>query len=226
MVSSINFLSTSTISALFGPLRLEPTAAAATPANSSDKAVTGYTDDIFKAGDAIGNIIAIVAGMKDNKGARTDTAFSMEGAVKTDTWDGGYYLRKTGTGMSDAVVSDPWGLEDAKSRAQGSGAAAEEAKAYIKAVETNTIEQYDMGHFGVTSTMTVWERHDADDRQSSGGGSFSIKGMDQFYKDCIDMSSGAAIFKPTGQYAGVGQNGTVITLSLWGEKKDTGWPSA
>ena len=214
MVSGVSQLSTSTISVLFSPVRTEQGQESLSPGTSVAGGVDGYMDAVFKAGDAVGNIIAIAAGMKDQDGTRSETAFSMDGAIQTDFPDGGYELRKTGTGTSDAVSTDPWGLSGARIRAQGSGAAAESAKSYIKAVENGSIEQHDMRQFGVTSTMTQWEKHDAQGGVSTGA-SFAISGMDQFYKDYIDTSSGAAIFKPTGQYVGIGQNGTVITLSLW-----------
>lgn len=217
MISSINTgLSASSIASLFGPLKSAPEDSV-TPLSGLKSAPTGYTDDILKTGDAIGNIIAIVAGMKEKEDSASQV-FTMDGATRIDSADGGYTLSKTGTGLGEVAPRDPYGLKGAEQRAAGSGPEAASAQAYIKAIKSGSIEQVDMGQYGVSSIMTVWERYDADGTHVGGGGSTNIIGMDEFYKNYVDMSSGAAIFKPTGQYMGIGQNGTVMTLSLWGEK--------
>lgn len=63
MISSVNSLSSNSISLLFGNSAATRPGQSGSRAEQVFNAPTGKTDDLFKAGNAIGKIIEIVAGM-------------------------------------------------------------------------------------------------------------------------------------------------------------------
>ena len=210
MISSVNSLSSSSISVLFGT----SSAAATGDASTAEKvlnAVTGNTDDVFKAGNAIGKIIEIVAGMKSS-----DELFTMDGATRTDNSDGSYSLTKTGTGQffSDADFEKKT-LEKAREQAAGTGPKADRARAYLDAVAKGTVETYDMSTMGVTSVMTQTNSYNADGSDRGVSGSWDTKGMDQFLAKYVDIKDDMMFDKATGKYASISQNGTEFTYSVW-----------
>jgi hypothetical protein len=213
MVSSINSLSTSTISLLYGPSSAAQSTLPSNARTSSVQDVTGYTDDVFKAGNAIGKIIEIVSGMN----AKTSTdMFSMDGAVRTDGSDGGYTLTKTGTGKggADDQYADQ-AMASLKKKAAGSGPQADWARTYLDAMASGTVTEYDMSTAGVTSTMTERDTYNADGSMRGGSTSWNTKGMDQFLAQKVEIKDGVMYDKATGKHSTISQNGTVFTYSVW-----------
>jgi hypothetical protein len=210
MISGVSSLSTNAISLLFDTGSATETLTESTASTAVGEA-TGNTDDVFKAGNAIGKIIEIVAGMN-----QSDALFTMEGALRTENADGSYMLTKTGTGLavSEAELFES-GLKAFRKAAAGTGPEAEQARAYLKAVEEGTIERYDMAQFGVTSIMTQTNFYNADGSDRGVSGSWDTKGMEEFLEQYVEIRDGMKFDKATGKYAAISQNGTKFTYSVW-----------
>jgi len=210
MLSGINALSANSVSLLFGA----GTTSAAAPATSAEKIlseVTGHTDDVFKAGNAIGKIIEIASGMKSSEGM-----FTMDGATRTENSDGGYSLTKTGTGRAVAEGTyEDRAIANLQKQAAGTGAKADWARSYLDAMKSGTIKEYDMSSMGVTSTMTQTDSYHADGSSRGSSNSWDTKGMDQFLATYVDIKDGVMYDKATGQHSSISQNGTVLTYSVW-----------
>lgn len=215
MISSVNLLSSSTISLLFSATPSKSEGAKTSAANSSFQA-TGNTDNVFKAAKAIGKIIEIVAGMGGSEPAPSYGMFTMEGAHRTENADGTYTLTKTGTGKG---VSDDHYAAKAmaswKEKAAGVGPNAEWARAYLDALEMGTIAIYDMSKMGVTSTMTERQTFYADGSMRGSSTSWNTQGMDAFLERYTEIRDGVMYDKATGGHASISQNGTVFTYSVW-----------
>ncbi len=189
-----------------------PAAQSGNPTNNL-LAPTGNTDDLFKAGKAIGKIIEIVAGMNKNSSSQ----FTMDGAQRTDSAGGGYTETKTGQGTfgSDADL-DMRALQAFEAAAQGSGPQADEARAYLKAVANGTVQKTDMSTMGVTSTMTKKVSYYADGTERGSTISWNTQGMDAFLqKYTVKGDDGLLHDKATGKYAGIAGNGTKFTYIVW-----------
>jgi hypothetical protein len=210
MISGVSSLSTNAISLLFDTGSATETSPDSTASTAVGEA-TGNTDDVFKAGNAIGKIIEIVAGM-----SQSNALFTMEGALRTDNADGSYMLTKTGTGLavSEAEFFQK-GIEIMRERAQGTGPKAERARAYLSAVEDGTLEIYDMAKFGVTSTMTQTNLYSSDGSDRGVSGRFDTKGMEEFLEQYVEIRDGMKFDKATGKNATITQNGTKFTYMIW-----------
>jgi hypothetical protein len=210
MINGINSVSASSISILYGP-----SATAASPQAPGHSAITGEptgnTDDVFKAGNAIGKIIEIVAGMN-----ATERLFSMEGAQRIEGDNGDYQLTKTGTGkfITDSEQMSRQ-LDAYREQAQGTGAKAERARAFIKAAEEGTLQRYDMSEMGVTSIYTQTEFYRADGSQSGSIGRWNTTGMEQFLEKYAVIDNEKMLDKATGKNAGITQNGAAFHYWVW-----------
>ncbi|MGE7065295.1 hypothetical protein ACQKI5_27520 [Agrobacterium tumefaciens] len=216
MVASINSMSASAIPLLFGPA---PTAAMS-PAGSAQTLLgepSGNTDDVFKAGNAIGKIIEIVAGMNASVSAASLKMFTMDGAVRVDGADGEYSLTKTGTGTVDSYekhVQDALAFE--RMQAQGTGPAAERAKAYLKATAEGTIVETDLSAHGVSSTMTQTNYYYADGREKGSKETWNTTGLKEFLAaNTYEGEDGTLRDKATGKYAAMNQDGTKFTYIVY-----------
>jgi len=215
MFSSVNSLSSSTISLLFSATPSQSQSSNTSAENSSVEA-TGNTDDVFKAANAIGKIIEIVAGMGGAKTIHFPGMFTMEGAYRTENADGTYTLTKTGTGMGS--TDDHYhskAMASLKERAEGSGPKAEWARSYLDALETGTVAVYDMSKMGVTSTMTERQTFNADGSMRGSSTAWNTQGMDVFLERYTEINDGVMYDKATGRHASISQNGTVFTYSVW-----------
>lgn len=210
MISGVNTLSGSSISLLFGTGGTTGTTQTAA-AGQLLVQVTGNTDDVFKAANAIGKIIEIVAGMNSS-----DKIFTMEGATRVDGQAGEYSLTKTGTGQffSDAEF-DKRSLAAAREQAIGTGPKAERARAYLDAMANGTIRTYDMSDMGVTSTMTQTNSYNSNGSDKGQSNSWSTKGINQFLGKYVVIKDDVMFDKATGKYAGISQNGTQFTYTVW-----------
>jgi len=213
MISSINSLSSNSISILFGTSGATQTTPVETAATKVLDQATGNTDDVFKAGNAIGKIIEIVAGMKAADAKSSAGMFTMEGAVRVDGADGEYSLTKTGTGK---VVTDEqmreFALDGKRKQAEGTGPVADKARAYLKAASEGTIQEIDLSAHGVSATMTQTNSYYADGRDKGETGSYSVTGLDEFLKEnTYAGEDGMMRDKATGKYATINQNGTAFS---------------
>jgi hypothetical protein len=182
-----------------------------TDTKPSSLEVTGHTDDAFKAGNAIGKIIEIVAGMKSD-----NSLWNMDGAQVSNQAGGGYTETKTGQGTFE---TDDWAKQAAQDSlqemAQGTGPDADRARAYSAASANGTIQRTDMSTMGVTSTMTETDHHYADGGFGSTT-SYHTQGMDAaLQKYTYTDDAGILRDKATDKYAGVEQNGTKFTYVVY-----------
>lgn len=218
MVASINSLSASAIPLLFGPTATATSAAAsAGSAHTLLSEPSGNTDDVFKAGNAIGKIIEIVAGMNAAESAASVKMFTMDGAVRADGEDGEYSLTKTGTGTGDMYEKH---MQDAlafnRMQAQGTGPEAEKAKAYLKATAEGTIVETDLAAHGVSSTMTRTTYYYADGREKGTRETSTTTGLKEFLAaNTYKGDDGTLRDKETGKYAGINQNGTKFSYIVY-----------
>lgn len=216
MISSVNSLSSNSISLLFGNSAATRPGQSGSEAEQVFNAPTGNTDDLFKAGNAIGKIIEIVAGMNAADTGTSAGTFTMAGAIRADGEDGEYTLIKTGTGRAgaDGHYADR-AMASLKERAAGNGAAAEWARTYIDALAKGTVTQYDMSTMGVTSTMTEKQTFNADGSMKGSSTSWDTQGMDAFLSNHVEIRDGVMYDKATGKHSTIAQNGTVFTYSVW-----------
>lgn len=216
MISSVNALSTSSISLLFGTSDADASTQTSAGAAMSGSQPSGNSDDVFKAGNAIGKIIEIVTGMKTAEADASAGFFTMEGAIRTEGMDGSYSLTKTGTGKAgpDNLYLDR-AMASLKEKAAGSGARAEWARTFLDAMKHGTISKYDMSSMGVTSSMTERQTFNPDGSMSGSSNRWDTRGMDTFLEQYVEIRDGAMYDRATGKHASISQNGTVFTYLIW-----------
>lgn len=217
MLPNVSLLSSASVS-LFTDARTSFATTASTGSSNAQKilaAATGNTDDVFKAGDAIGKIIEIVS--NKNQSATKSAAqvssrdqWNMNGAQRTDLDDGGWEMTKTGTGQAVTQQQlDEQSTNSATEMAQGSGPKADLARAWLAAKSNGTLKQYDMSQMGVTSTLTKTDVFYSDGSQKSTMGTFNTVGLDKFFATYTYVGDdGMRHDKATGKYATTSQNGT------------------
>lgn len=217
MISSINNLSSNSIALLFGTTAVKPSADTNPSGTVTPGQTTGNTDDVFKAGNAIGRIIEIVAGMKSDDGNRSIGVFTMDGATRVDGENGEFSLTKTGTGK---VVSDEqmreFALEIKQKQAAGTGPRAEEARAYLKAAAEGTIVEIDLSAHGVSATLTQTNYFYADGTPKGESGSSTLKGLEEFLAaHTYRAEDGTRRDNATGKYASFNANGTAYSYIIF-----------
>lgn len=217
MISSINSISSNSIALLFGTTTVKPGADTNSSGTDTPGQATGNTDDVFKAGNAIGKIIEIVAGMKADDANRSIGAFTMDGATRVDGENGEYRLTKTGTGT---VVSDEqmreFALEIKQKQAAGTGPRAEEARAYLKAAVEGTIQEIDLAAHGVSATMTQTNYFYADGTPKGESGSSTVEGLEEFLAaHTYRAEDGTRRDNATGKYASFNANGTAYSYIVF-----------
>ena len=130
MISSVNSLATNAVTVLTGQRRAMVPVEPVAPIKVV-KRRTGHTDDVFKAGNAIGSMIAIAAGMaQPSHPVATGDADSIDDTGKDTT------AMQTGNGevRSSAERQDRGG-DALRQHAAGIGPRAEWARAYLEAKE-------------------------------------------------------------------------------------------
>lgn len=217
MISSINNISSNSVALLFGTTPVKPGADTNSLGNGILGQTTGNTDDVFKASNAIGKIIEIVAGMKSDDANRSIGVFTMDGATRVDGENGEYSLTKTGTGT---VVSDEqmkeFTLEGKRKQAEGTGPRAEAARAYLKAAAEGTVEEIDLSAHGVSATMTQTNYYYADGTDKGESGSTTVDGLDEFLAaHTYEAEDGTLRDKATGKYASINANGTAYSYIIY-----------
>ena len=246
MITGAGSLSANTVQLLFGNNNAANTTETGTAATLPG-AITVQPENASRAGAAIGKIIEIVAGMnqadrssiteaakragvavgekamagtgKAEAGANaSDRLFTMDGAKRIGGFNGEYRLVKTGTGkgVSDEQFREN-DLNNARKLAAGTGLKAEEAKAYLDAVEKGTVERIDLSTKGVSSTETRTMYYYADGTQKGISGYWTTTGLNDFLEaNTVAGEDGLMRDKATGKYAGIEKNGTHYNYVVWG----------
>jgi len=217
MISSINNISSNSVALLFGTTPVKTGADTSSSGIIAPGQTTGNTDDVFKAGNAIGKIIEIVAGMKSDDASRSFGVFTMDGATRVEGKNGEYSLTKTGTGT---VVSDEqmkkFALEIKQKQAEGTGPRAEAARAYLKAAAEGSIEEIDLSAHGVSATLTQTNYFYADGTPKGESGSSTVEGLEEFLAAHSYMAEdGTRRDNATGKYAGINANGTAYSYIIY-----------
>ena len=135
MISSVNSLATNAVTVLTGQRRATIPVEPVAPIKVV-KRRTGYTDDVFKASNAIGSMIAIASGLEQaGASATTGDADSIDdaGADATAMQTGNGEVR-SGAGLEER------GMEAIRRHAAGIGPRAEWARAYLEAQEKRIIK--------------------------------------------------------------------------------------
>lgn len=132
MISSVNSLATHAVTVLTGQRRATIPVEPVAPIKIV-KRRGGHTDDVFKAGNAIGSMIAIAAGIERPTGPVAT------GDAKTSD-DIGMDMTAIQTGNADSLSNaelEARGMEAIRQHAAGIGPRAEWARAYLEAQETS-----------------------------------------------------------------------------------------
>jgi hypothetical protein len=130
MVSSVNALATNAVTVLTGQRRATVPVEPVAPVKVV-KRRTGHTDDVFKAGNAIGSMIVIASRMDSS--SSTVPAGSADGIDDPNT-DAPTPQSGIGKAPSSAERQER-GMEALRLHAGGTGPLAEWAKAYLEAQE-------------------------------------------------------------------------------------------
>lgn len=135
MISSVNTLATNAVTVLTGQKRATVPVEPVAPVKTVKKR-TGHTDDVFKAGNVIGSMIAIAAGMQQS-GHSVATA----DADGIDDTGSDTAPMQTGNlkGRSSAELGER-SMEALRQHAAGTGPRAEWARAYLEAEEARGIK--------------------------------------------------------------------------------------
>lgn len=130
MISSVNSLATNAVTVLTGQKRATIPVEPVAPIKIV-KRRTGHTDDVFKAGNAIGSMVVIASRMGQSSEADTaDSAAGIDGPAANATTE------PTGIGKAPthAEVQER-GTDAIRQHAAGTGPRAEWARAYLEAQE-------------------------------------------------------------------------------------------
>lgn len=234
MISNINSLSSSSISLLFGT----SAASGVAPASAAQKLLgeaTGNTDDVFKAGNAIGNIIEIASRIKQERASaekRVDVEqidlpkgegrkltefdgdqlhYGVKGTFTT-TYHGNGERTETFVGLAQGRTDEAFrqGTIDGLKRHQPSP----QTQAALAAYENGTVEETDIAELGFKSSMTMTTNHYSDGRADLSV-SFDLAPVFQFREQYTETRDGVLYDKATGKLAALNQNGSKFIYSTW-----------
>jgi hypothetical protein len=135
MISSVNSLATNAVTVLTGQKRAMVPVQPVSPVKAV-KRRTGHMDDVFKAGDAIGSMIAIASKMSQ-----------LHHPIATGNSDGNIDVdaetmpapSASGRHQSETLL-EQLGMEALRQHATGTGPRAEWARAYLEAQESRMAE--------------------------------------------------------------------------------------
>ncbi len=221
MLTPVKSLSSTAALSLLGASNSNTSSASSTTsAGNGFEKMTGNTDDLFKAGAAIGKIIEIVAAMKSSSSSLAPTAGQR-------VYDGVGGYSETTIGQHASEINDSYALASkqrlaeasmdlVKRQAQGTGPEAERAKALVAATQNGTIQEIDMTPMGVTVTATITKYYDAHGKENGMSGTWDVRGLDDFmqkytYRD----DGGQRRDKATGKYASFSSDGNKYTYVLF-----------
>jgi hypothetical protein len=127
-ISSVNSLATNAVTVLTGQKRATVPVEPVAPIKSVRRKLTGNTDDVFKASNAIGTMIGIVSEMnQSNRPATSGDADGIDDDADTAT-------DESFSALPDASPQER-GMEVVRRQAAGVGPRAEWARAYLEAQE-------------------------------------------------------------------------------------------
>jgi hypothetical protein len=235
MVSSIGNISSSSVALLFGTSGAASTA----PASTASKLlgdVTGNTDDVFKAGNAIGNIIEIASRMKqdaasteeekveveeinlaDGEGRRLNEfnlnpLYGVKGTFTTTHHENGARTEVfvgSYMGMTDEAYRQRW--VDSLEADQSTQA----NKTMLAAFENKTIKETDIADLGFKAELVSTTRYNSDG-SATGSVVFDSKSViPQFREQYTETRDGVMYDKATGKNAAIGQNGNKFIYYTW-----------
>ncbi len=234
MISSVSNFSSNSVAILFGT-------SGATSTNSASAAskiladATGNTDDVFKAGNAIGNIIEIASRMKQDA-ASADEKVEVEeinlsnserrNLSEFDGNQGWYGVNGTFTktyhsngDRTDTFVGSAQGKSDQAWRqvminSMKADQSTPRNRAMLEAFENNTVQAIDIAGLGFKTGMTMTTDYfsDGSSRMSV---NFDTSGADQFREQYTELRDGVLHDKATGKFALLGQNGSQFIYLTW-----------
>ncbi|MFK4260082.1 hypothetical protein [Agrobacterium tumefaciens] len=230
MITSISNISSSSVALLFGTSGATSTASAASKLLAD---ATGHTDDVFKAGNAIGNIIEIASRMKQDA-ASADKKVEVE-EINLPKDKGRellhgdnllYGVKGTFTttyhadgGSTETFVGDFQGMTDEMQRQfLINGLKADQStprnRAALAAFENGTMQEIDIAELGFQTGATM-----TSDVYSDGSGYMRVRidqsGFNQFREQYTETKDGVLYDKVTGKFAAIGQNGSKFTYMTW-----------
>ena len=151
VISSVNSLATHAVTVLTGQKRATVPVEPVAPVKVV-KRRTGHTDDVFKAGNAIGSMIVIASKMDPSRGTVTpDSADGIEnpGTAITPA------QTTNGNLASNAELQEP-GMEAMRLHAAGTGPLAEWAKAYLEAQEKRRASEFSPARADNPGYVVFW----------------------------------------------------------------------
>lgn len=233
MITSSSIISSNSIALLFGTTKA-PLANSDSPAAGLLADVTGNTDDVFKAGNAIGNIIEIASRINQedasakekvnveqinlaNDQGRRLTEFDLYPlyGVKgtfTTTYHGNGERTEVFVGSfmgkTDEAYRQIWidGLKRDQSTLQ--------KRTMLAAFESNTIQETDIAELGFKSELTMTADYHSDGRAEMRV-NIDISAMLQFREQYTETRNGVLYDKATGKFADMGQNGNKFIYYTW-----------
>lgn len=233
MISSVSSLSSSSISLLFGTSNTSATAPA-TSATTLLGDVTGHTDDVLKAGNAIGNIIEIVSRMNEDaasagkkieveeldlpndKGRKLnefdrELLYGLKGTFTT-THHGNGERTETFVGSFTGMTDEAYRQMTINSLKQDQSTLRNQT--WLAAYENGTIQESDIAELGFNTgavrTTDYYSDGSATDRTH-----IDTSGIAQFREQYTEMKDGVLYDKASGKFASIGQNGSKFIYSTW-----------
>jgi hypothetical protein len=141
MISSVNSLATNAVTVLTGQKRATIPVEPVAPVKIVRRR-TGHTDDVFKAGNAIGSMVVIASRM--GQSSHSDTTGSTDGidgsAADTTPEQAGIGRASTPAGLQERGTEAIW------QHAAGTGPLAEWARAYLEAQEKRRDRSFAPAH--------------------------------------------------------------------------------
>ncbi|THV19848.1 hypothetical protein [Peteryoungia ipomoeae] len=234
MIASTSGISSSSVAMLFGT-----SGASSTDSSSAATTIlsiaTGHTDDVFKAGNAIGKIIEITQRMKQDAEAAGEKVEVEEIKLPNDTgrslsefdgdsqWfalNGTFTKTQYGNGestetfagvgqvMTDAAYRQSTidGLKQDQSTLRN--------KTMLAAFQNGTIQETDISELGFSEGMTMTLNRYSDGHAEVNV-QFDNSGAQQFREQHTESRDGVLYDKETGKFAAIGQNGSKFIYFTW-----------
>ncbi|MFK4260083.1 hypothetical protein [Agrobacterium tumefaciens] len=234
MITSISNISSSSVALLFGASSASSTDSASTAAKLLSDA-TGNTDDVFKAGNAIGNIIEIASRMKQDAASADkkveveeinlagDQGRSLSEFDGDSQWygvKGTFTTTNHGNGeRTETFVGNAMGMTDDAYRQLAIDTLKKDQstlrnQTWLAAYENGTVQEIDIAELGFATGMTITTDHYSDGSARMHT-SFNNSGANAFREQYTEMREGVLYDKDTGKYAAMGQNGSKFMYFTW-----------
>ncbi|TWC75764.1 hypothetical protein FB593_1283 [Rhizobium sp. SJZ105] len=236
MVSSVSNISTSSVALLFGT-----SGAASTGSSSAASKIladaTGHTDDVFKAGNAIGNIIEIASRMKQDAAGAGGKKVEVEvidlandqGRILNE-FDGGQPLHevkgtytrtdhgngeRTETFVGNFKVNTDEGHRQRTIDVLKGDQSTLRNRTMLAAYENGTIEETDFADLGFKTEAVRTTEYYSDGSAHHHVALDSKSAVRQVFEQYTEMRDGVMYDKATGKFAAIDQNGSKFTYLTW-----------